>query len=201
MDARLLSGSLKLDDGSLLEHADGLIHITGGRVELDDLHGYLDGALVRVNGTLQSGDGASPQYDVHVEVADAALRRTSEVRDGEGRFISQFEFEGTGNVWAQLGSGDRGPSHYAINITDGVLTGFDACDPWTQAAGWISLRGNEQRIRTLTARRDGGDLAVSGTLPTQLGLHSPINRLTDGRKTPRHHGRPSSSQLRKTRWF
>ena len=174
VDARLLSGSLKLDDGSLLEHADGLIHIGGGQVELDDLHGYLDGALVRVNGTLHSGDDASPQYDVHVEVADAALRRTSEVHDREGRFISQFEFEGAGNVWAQLSSGNLGPSHYAVNITDGVLTGFDTRDPWTQAAGWISLRGNEQCIRTLTARREGGELAISGTLPTQLGLHSPI---------------------------
>jgi hypothetical protein len=174
VDARLLSGSLKLDDGSTLEQADGLIHIAGGRIELDDLHGYLDGALVRVNGTLQSGDDASAQYDVHVEVADADLRRTSEVHDREGRFISQVEFEGTGNVWAQLSSGNRGTSHYAVNITDGVLTGFDARDPWTQAAGWISLRGDEQRIRTLTARREGGELAISGTLPTQLGLHSPI---------------------------
>lgn len=175
VDARLLSGSLKLHDGSLLENADGLIHIAEGRIELDDMHGYLDGALVRVNGTLTSGaDDEPPQHDVHVEVADAALQRTSVVRDGEGRFIGQFDFEGRGDIWAQLCSGEHEQSHYAVGITDGELTGFDVSEPWTQAAGWISLRGDQQRIHSLTASRADGNLAISGTLPKQLGLHTPI---------------------------
>ncbi|MBU0617131.1 MAG: hypothetical protein KKI02_05395, partial [Planctomycetes bacterium] len=175
VDARLLSGSLELHDGSVLENADGLVHIAEGRVELDDLHGYLDGALVRVSGTLESGpSGESPLYDVHVEVADSRLQRTSEVRDGEGRFIGQFEFEGVGDVWGQLSSEERGQSHYVVNITDGVLTGFEGRQPWRRAAGWISLRGDEQRIHSLTAQREGGSLSIAGTLPAELGLHSPI---------------------------
>jgi hypothetical protein len=174
VDARLLTGSLELHDGRRLENADGLVHVVGGRIELDDLHGYMDGALTRVNGYLQSTDGDSPQYNVHVEVADAAVRQTSELRDEAGHLIGQFDFAGTGNVWAQLGSADAGPGHYAIQITDGVLTGFDAGEPWRQAEGWISVRADEQRICALTARRDSGDLVVTGTLPAQLGLQTPI---------------------------
>jgi hypothetical protein len=175
VDARMLSGSLKLDDGSVLEDASGLVHIAAGRVELDDLYGHLNGALVRVNGVLEPRpDGESPRYEVHVEVADARLQRTSEVRDGEGRLIGRFRFEGVGDVWGQLSSGDHKQSNYVVNITDGALTGFEGGRPWSKAAGWISLRGDEQRIQSLTAQCDGGRLSISGTLPTQLGLHSPI---------------------------
>jgi hypothetical protein len=175
VDARLLSGSLKLHDGGVLENADGLVHIAKGRVELDDLHGYLDSALVRVNGTLETApNGEPPRYDVHIEVADAELQRTSAVRDTKGEFIGQFEFEGTGDVWGQLSSGEHEQSNYVVNIADGVLTGFEGRQPWKRATGWISLCEAEQRIHSLTASRDNGRLSISGALPTELGIHTPV---------------------------
>lgn len=183
VDARLLAGSLELDDGRVLENADGLVHIAEGRVELDNVRGYLDGALVCVNGTLQSGaDNEGPRYNVHVEVAGAKLQRASEVRDEKGDFIGQFEFQGVGDVWGQLSSAGRGQNHSVVHITDGVLTGFDGRRPWSQATGWISLRADEQQIHSLTARRDTGSVSICGALPTKLGLHSPVEldlRATD----------------------
>lgn len=173
--ARLLAGSLKLPDGRRLENADGLIHISGGRVAIDDLYGYVDGGAVRLNGELAlAEEDAPPRYDLQVELARAALRRTSEVRDGEGGCIGQLRFEGVGDVWGQVSSDDRGQSHYSVHITDGVLTGFDGSAPWTQVSGWLCMRGDEQRILSLTALRDDGRLEVSGTLAKQLGLDRPI---------------------------
>lgn len=175
VDARLLSGSLSLLDGSRLAGVDGLIHIAGGKVRLEDLHGYLQDAPVRVNGELALNPGDErPQYDVHVEVANAALQRTTVVRDSEGQPIGEIRFEGVGDIWGHVSSSAPAPNHYAVHVTDGAVTGFDAGLPWTQANGWVVLAGDEQRILSLHALRPDGELAVSGTLPTQHGLDAPI---------------------------
>ncbi len=175
VEAQLLSGSLMLLDGKRLENTDGLIHIADGRVELEDLHGYFQGAAARVNGTVSlAADDAPLQYGLRVAAANAALQRSCTVRDGEGRDIGQIRFEGVGDLWGQLSSGEHGQNHYTVHITDGALTGFDAGAPWTQTHGWISVRGDEQRIVSLTASRNDGRLAITGTLPAQLGLDAPI---------------------------
>jgi len=176
VDARLLAGSLRLGEDRLLENADGLIRIAEGRVVLEDLYGYLDGALVCVNGVLapSATEDASP-HNLHIEIADAKLQRTSAVYDQEGRIVGEFKFEGVGDVWAQLGPGREAEDHYAVHVADGFMSGFGAGEPWGDAHGWITIEGENQNIREFEARRAGGSLSISGIAPRRMGVDQPAN--------------------------
>lgn len=173
--ARLLSGSLSLQDGSRLENAEGSVHIEGRQIELVDVRGYMRGSPLSVSGTITlAGADQRPEHNLHIEAADAALRRTAEVRTGAEEVVGKIEFEGVGDVWGQLRSGAAAQEQYAVRVKDGVLIGFGPGAYWDQVTGWISVRDGQQRIHSLTALRADGRLEVSGTLPRQLGLDRPI---------------------------
>lgn len=175
VDARLLAGSLRLQRDVLLENATGMVHIDAGRVELDDLFGYVNGSLTCVNGFVRAGDADEPpDYDIRVEVADSPLEKTSVVQDGNGEVIGRLGFEGVGDIRAQLNAGRETRSHYAVQVKDGTLRGFDAELPWSNARGWIVQHGEGQEIRALSAERAGGELRLSGSVPAQFSLDAPV---------------------------
>lgn len=184
VDARLLSASVRLLDEARLDHADGLIHIAEGVVGIDALRGYVGQSLVQVDGRLQLAERqVAPQFELHVEAADVPLQRSSEIRDSLERPIGAVHFEGTGDVWAQVSSGEQPQRQFAVRVRDGRLTGPGAGPPWFGARGWLFAHGDQQSVRELSAQRPDGTLEISGVLPRQLGRHAPLElevRAADG---------------------
>ena len=175
VDAQLLGGSVRLQNDALLEDASGMLHIDSGRVEIENLFGYLDGALVCVNGVIRAGEADEPpDYDVHIEIADSPLEKTSLVRDRTGEVVGQIGFEGVGDIRAQLNAGRDARSQYSVEVKDGVLRGFDAEAPWLNARGWISLHEAAQEIHALDADRPGGALHLAGSVPAHFSVDAPV---------------------------
>jgi hypothetical protein len=170
VDARLLAGSMVLSGRAQLDGVNGAAHIEGGRIELEDLQGYLDGAAVRLDGALELAEQDTPQYTMHVEVADVQFDHVSPVRGSQQQPIGEIRLAGVGDVWGQLSSGEQAQQHYAVRIDDGTLTGVDPNTPWTQTRGWICLHGDEQRICSLRAQRDDGWLLTPSGQAAGRGL-------------------------------
>ena len=178
VDTRLLDGSVSFRQGGRLNHADGRITIEGGVVELHDIHGYVDGAPVRVAGTLGTSRGAdAAPSGLKFEAADFPLTRESAMRDAKGESIGRVRFAGVGDIWGRVRGGGvfgSGSGHYGVHIKDGVLTGFDPAEPWDHARGWIAMMGTRQRILALRATSAGGWLEAAGELPDQSSAAAPV---------------------------
>ena len=175
IDGRLLSGSLDLLDGQRLERASGRVRIAGNTITLDELHGYLGDASVQISGTLTIADeGARIERDLRVEAAGVRLQRESIVRDGNNEPMGTLQFDGTGDIWAQLRNEDNGGSQYVLRITDGELRGFEGSEMWRAADGLVLVHNDYQEIKSLKLRSDDGALALSGKVPANVGMNSPI---------------------------
>lgn len=177
IDARLLGGSLQVEPGKRLRAVEGLLTIADGAVRLHDLHGYLDGAAVRLAGTI-GADSDGELADLRVEAADVHVERGATLDAGADGFGAEVRFAGRADVWGHLrGAGAPGERtvHYAVHIKDGVLTGFDSAAPWDQCQGWISANGPQQEAIWFTARQAGARLSARGTLPTASRVDTPIS--------------------------
>jgi hypothetical protein len=194
VDARLVAGSLSLTDGGSdrsrdrMRAADGWVRIADGEVRVRDLGGQLGGGTIRVDGTVGAGEGAAAagmesahsHRELRVEATTMPLSYLSEVvvADPEAVFgggvrsLGRICFEGNGEVWGQLG--EAGREDYCVRVREGVLTGFDPQETWRETEGWIVSRASGEQRVSLTSRRDGGRLELSGCIRREEGRTEPV---------------------------
>ena len=177
VDTRLFGASLLIDADRRLQQVDGTFTIAEGLVAIHDLHGELDGAEIRLLGTL-SVDDSRGLTDLRYEVTDVPVSRITTVKTQPDQPAGKIHFAGRADVWGHLcsngPSGERETS-YTVHIKDGELTGFNPEETWQQCEGWISVTGDRQEIHNFSARQTNSQLNVTGTLPVGDDSDSPVS--------------------------
>lgn len=174
IQARLLAGSLLIEPGRRLQAADGALSIAHGVMTIHDLHGYLDGAAVRVAGHLR-GDRQPPSTNVTIEAADVSVERGARIplhRAGS----TEFRFLGRADVWGHLRQDAPDAAReadYVARIKDGHLQSLDPGRQWEQCEGWIRAVDGRQEVLALAARQAQARLLVGGQLENE-GVEAPL---------------------------
>jgi hypothetical protein len=167
VQARLLGGSLALGDGQRLDHVDGRLLAQNDTIHVDDLHGYQGAAAVRLDGDLHLV-GEDVLTNLGVEIADLPIEHTAALVPGAGEATPQLRLTGRADVWGRVGhtadTAGRSDS-YTVHIKDGELTGRDPARRWTDARGWITVRGALRRVISFACRQDAARFEAAGTLP------------------------------------
>jgi len=192
VDADLRGGSLAADQNRRLTAATGHFSIADGVIQVHDLQGYLDGALVRTAGTIDaSRPGEPPLTDLRITAADmpiqehvpgdvlerlgsdAGARLTASATAAEPPAstanVGEVVFAGWGDVSGTLrGAGLlEGPeSRYTVVVKDGTLSSFRSRQPWQSARGRLTRAGDRLVIHEFAATRDDARLQFSGDLRT-----------------------------------
>ena len=177
VDTRLFGASLLIDTDRRLRQVDGTLTIAENLVSIHDLRGELDGAEIRLLGTLGVDDNRG-LTDLRYEVADVPVSRITTVRTQPDQPAAEIHFTGRADVWGHLCSagpnGERETS-YTVHIKDGELTGFNPEETWQQCEGWISVTGDLQKIHNFSARQTNSQLNATGTLPVSDDSDSPVS--------------------------
>lgn len=170
IDTRLLAGSLGFEQRRLT-HADGLIHVADGRIEITDLYGNIGDVDVHAWGRVAGKNGsAQRRMDIGIEAAGMELVRAESSMARQG-----LRFTGHGDVWGHLLTGDQGDSsRYIIRMLDGTLVGFDVSQPWTVDAGWIKRGRLRQAVIGLSATRGKSRVHLAGELPVTADAGAPM---------------------------
>jgi hypothetical protein len=176
VDSRFRAGSIALADGSRLHDTEASLLISDELLTIRDMTGYWRGAPVRVSGLARPpGPDGRPRQDVIVDAADVPIQRGGPVRSAAGQELGTIEFAGTGDVWANLTSTETGASEsFVVHVKDGRIKGFDQQTTWRGVNGWVVASQNAQRIVCMNARSDRGEFSLSGVLPDQMNLSSPV---------------------------
>ena len=194
VDTELLGGSVAAGEVRRLTGATGRISIADRVVTVHDLQGFLGSAQAKLAGTITGGQEAGgPLVDLRVDIADIAFAReatlpaflsapsepASEVASSDHSNPERsavISLRGVADVIGHVQDAEGlGGGQYSVHIKDGVLSGFDAQNPWPNVRGWIVMGGTEQRIVSFAAGRDDAWLEVSGTLPDRLDPNKPIS--------------------------
>lgn len=176
--ARILAGSLQLGEAGRLERADGELLIGGGKIVFRDLHGYLDGTAVTLDGEVRRGE--PPEYDLRVQVADLPVASNAAPLEdhagtaGQDALTPTFAFNGVADVWGRVYSHPETGTgrHLAIQIKDGELRAFDPSRPWTGATGWIVEHADVRHVESLAASQGPATLAATGYIPLADPAHA-----------------------------
>lgn len=177
VDGRLRGGSMTLRDHTTLQHANGRVQIADRRIQIERMHGFIDGARAQLNGDVTLTDDGASAYDFRLQMSNARFDRRSPVRDAAGNNIGEVRFVGAGDVWAQMSSsGDANPirESYTVRINDGELTAFGEDAYWKHMYGWVVLDDGAPRIDALAGRSIGGWMGTSGVLPAALDAARPV---------------------------
>lgn len=170
VDARLLGGSLLVRPGQRLQTADGSLTITSEVLAIHDLHGYLDGAAVRLDGTL-GVNGDQSLTDLHLEATDVQIEWGDPLGTARSPADIQFVGKWRADVWGRIRGDAAGTpaNQYIVRVKDGVLTGTDSNQIWERCEGWIRVADDLRDIMTFQARQGDASLQVSGTLTAAPG--------------------------------
>ncbi|MCH7871162.1 MAG: hypothetical protein IID33_05630, partial [Planctomycetes bacterium] len=167
IDALFNSVSLSLDQDRRLTHADGQISIADGVTTIHELHGFLDGAEVRLAGSVRAGaEGRRGAASFSFTAVGVPINYPT--GDDEGN--PAFRIDAHGDVWGRIsrnGNREDDDDRYVVQLRDGSITAGDATTPWTIDEGWISRQGGELEIVELSARQGSAWLKVSGVVPAR----------------------------------
>lgn len=175
VDARLLSASLSAGGGQRLRQVDGAVTVDRGLVTLHDLHGTLDGAGVRLSGTIDGNrPGAADANNLQLIASNVRIDRSAAVGPpGDANTPADLlRFAGRGDVSGRIrGSGGMSSrdAQYVVHIRNGELSSFDGGPPWQCDDGLVVVRGDRQEIRHLRGRLGDAHFEGAGILPAAGG--------------------------------
>ncbi|MBK8913881.1 MAG: hypothetical protein IPM64_04625 [Phycisphaerales bacterium] len=166
VDARLLSGSLRAPDGRRIERADALLSIREDRMRILDLHGFLDGAPIRLRGeTRKLADGGTDSQ-MHIEAHAMPIERATAVRFGDAE--RTIRFVGVADVFGRMHAenpGDDPRDHFVLHFGEGRLYDAENGEPWQVSGGQAVLSADVLNLSELRGARQGATLIASGMLP------------------------------------
>lgn len=170
VDARLLSGSLRAPDGRLIERADGLLSIREDSMRILDLHGFLDGAPIRLRGETRILPGGASESQMHVEASAMPIERSHTVRFGDAE--RTIRFLGVADVLGRMHAdtpGDDPRDHFVLKFGAGRLFDAENGAPWQVSGGQAVLTADVLNLSELRGVRAGAVLTASGVLPQRPG--------------------------------
>ena len=176
VEGRLLEGSVSLGDAGRLEHANGVLSIRDGVLELHDLQGYESGSSLRLAGRVWPA-GDAPRYDLQVEVADLELERTQAFGADAGGRPQAMHFRGQADAWGRVWSEPEGGTRrsFTLAVKRGQLWGFDSAHPWTDCRGWILVDDARQEVLEFACGQDDARFEVAGVLPASADAAQPLS--------------------------
>jgi len=158
----LLAGSLGLGEEQRLERADGWLIVRSGTVQVQNLHGYLGSAGVRLDGTVRLAGGTT-HADLRVIASDLPLSRClSAATPTEPLDLC---LSGKADVWGRIWGADSDPARgqaFTVRIKDATLTGRDPGRAWSVDDGWAKLHDGRWEVTSLRAHQGAAVLELSG---------------------------------------